>query len=419
MKFLFGTRFVFIYLAIAFNQIFFPHFIEGLNSDRNTKMSKYDIVLHELSLQKLVSYKNEIEKGEASPGVLLDNEFKKLKLSSHQLSTISAKEFLNILLSTKKPCIFAESAIQGNGRDWNNQELSILGDIDVTMTATIYDNGIWSPRSHDFKVHTPPFEGHLMFAIGALLETSGSFISPDYLEIVDQNTNTIKQASYNSLIERRLLPVLTYANEKAKKDGNSAFVIIPGIGCGVFAGIFRNNMAFYLHRALESLLERHGQNLSNISCVYFDSYSQLENTSRKIHNIQYRVRPYALSNDNRRTQLSKPVNFQEKGDDFSKCTLYKIVAWDHVSLPGNDYFAGSRSTDDGVSAAATNSMEIITGIKGNYANGLYRPPTKYRTWEQVAADNGTKLFGSNNVYVTTQNGQYVELDIYMSSHFRK
>ena len=55
-----------------------------------------------------------------------------------------------------------------------------------------------------------------------------------------------------------------------------------------------------------------------------------------------------------------------RGDDFSGCILFSIVAWDHVSWPGNDYFGGSRSTDDGVKAAATDSMAVLTGIEGHY-----------------------------------------------------
>ena len=65
----------------------------------------------------------------------------------------------------------------------------------------------------------------------------------------------------------------------------------------------------------------------------------------------------------------------------SDCMLFSIVAWDHVSWPGNDFFAGSRCTDDGVKAAATNSMFALTGIEGHYDpdRGAYLPPPPYRT----------------------------------------
>jgi len=62
--------------------------------------------------------------------------------------------------------------------------------------------------------------------------------------------------------------------------------------------------------------------------------------------------------------------------------LYSIVAWDHVSWPGNDFFVGSRATDDGVKAAATNSMSVLTGVKGEYdpTRGKYQPPQPYTNW---------------------------------------
>jgi hypothetical protein len=61
------------------------------------------------------------------------------------------------------------------------------------------------------------------------------------------------------------------------------------------------------------------------------------------------------------------------------------VAWDHVSWPGNDFYGGSRCTDDGVKAAATNTMQMITGIPGDYDPFIhqYMPPAPYRTWSEV------------------------------------
>ena len=35
------------------------------------------------------------------------------------------------------------------------------------------------------------------------------------------------------------------------------------------------------------------------------------------------------------------------------------MAWDYVSWPGNDFYGDLRNTDDGVKAAATNSMEVM------------------------------------------------------------
>ena len=65
-----------------------------------------------------------------------------------------------------------------------------------------------------------------------------------------------------------------------------------------------------------------------------------------------------------------------------------MVAWDHVSWPGNDFYVGSRMTDDGVKAAATNSMSVFTNLVGEYDQSFkkYLPPKPYSTWKDVVDD---------------------------------
>jgi hypothetical protein len=78
-----------------------------------------------------------------------------------------------------------------------------------------------------------------------------------------------------------------------------------------------------------------------------------------------------------------------------------MVAWDHVSWPGNDFYAGARATDDGVKAAATDSMYALTGFLGTYDGNSYRylPPADLGTWEQIVASNGLRIDSLNNVVV--------------------
>lgn len=85
--------------------------------------------------------------------------------------------------------------------------------------------------------------------------------------------------------------------------------------------------------------------------------------------------------------------------------LYKIV-----SYTGNDYFAASKNTDDGVSAAATNSMEVITGIKGRYDKGDYFPPKGNSNWEEVVHRNNITLRATYNVKVAMVNGLLTDLN---------
>ena len=56
--------------------------------------------------------------------------------------------------------------------------------------------------------------------------------------------------------------------------------------------------------------------------------------------------------------------------------------------PGNDFFIGSHATDDGVKAAATSSMSVLTGLEGEYdaASGKYQPPQPWSSWGAVVDD---------------------------------
>ncbi|XBS20727.1 hypothetical protein Q9L42_000935 [Methylomarinum sp. Ch1-1] len=139
-------------------------------------------------------------------------------------------------------------------------------------------------------------------------------------------------------------------------------------------------------------MSEHHTQLANIRAVYFDPYNECDNQRFEIGHLSFMVRPLTQGNQDK-PQLCRPSDYQEPGDDFSKCLLFSVVAWDHVSWPGNDFYAGARSTDDGVKAAATSSMAAMTGIEGRYdqVTATYKPPPPYRSWEAVVLDNGLRL----------------------------
>jgi len=56
------------------------------------------------------------------------------------LEKMSNEQFIALLLSTKKPIIFAESDIKCDGTDWNRLKLQILGDLNITVPVKIYNN---------------------------------------------------------------------------------------------------------------------------------------------------------------------------------------------------------------------------------------------------------------------------------------
>jgi hypothetical protein len=373
------------------------------------KNNRYNIVLSEITLDRIVKYRQDLAAKTEEPGAYLAKVLANQGYSLDNIDSIPTEKFIELLLATKLPKIFAESAIIGDGSDWNTTELRLLGDINVTTKVTIFDDGAWGAGSK-LKVHKQPFEGELLFTPGALLH-GGAFKgeNPDLVEVtkIENGKRVINQEAYNALVERRLLPLLVHANASSTKE-KPALVVLPGIGCGAFAGSFKGSMGQHLDIAIEMLLEKHKTKLPNIANVHFDPFNECKNKpkdGKRIGGIKYRVSP----SGGKVPQLSSPSAF---GMSPLKCTFFKIVAWDHVSLPGNDYFIGSRTTDDGAVGAATNVMEVITGVKGGYSKGKYIQPKEYVNWEAVAKGNGVHLNTEGRVIIAQESGAYVNLNEY-------
>jgi hypothetical protein len=316
-------------------------------------------------------------------------------LEGKNIVRMNTEQFIEQLVATKPPMIFAESEVYGNGIDWNQNELSILGDIGIAVPVTIFDNG----KHVSPGIHFPFLQGTLLYIPGALLRNGKNNTPADWNEVVKENE--IDPIAYQVLYERRLLPLLFYANVNAKKENHKALITIPGIGCGQFAGPFRGKMGIYLKDAIIALLNKYAAQLPHIKIVYYDPYSECENEQLIFEHLSLRIRPLRNGNE-KKHQLCSPCDYQEnESEDFNDYRLYSIVAWDHVSWPGNDFYAGSRSTDDGVKAAATNSMGIMTGIKGEYnvETFKYEPPINYRDWLNVVSDKKLTIKVENNLLV--------------------
>jgi hypothetical protein len=342
---------------------------------------KYHILLHGQTYQKAADYLQALQTGTITPGAYLQQQLQELDIGQ-----LSVDNLLECLLRTKYPQIFAESAVYGDGRDWNIYELKLLGDIGIAVAVQVYDDG----RHRQPKPHAVPFSAHLLFSAGALLRNGKGQLPVDW-DVVAENGN-IDPERYYQLYECRLLPLLLYANAVAGAAGKQAFITVPGLGCGQFAGKFMGRLGEMLKQVLMRLLSQHHGQLGNIWGVYFDSYQECGNQRYEIGHLSFLVRPLTQGNQDK-PQLCLLETYQEPGDDFSQCLLFSVVAWDHVSWPGNDFYIGSRATDDGVKAAATSSMAAMTGIEGRYnpASGTYDPPSPYRNWEAVVRENGLQL----------------------------
>jgi len=331
---------------------------------------------------RAAGYLSALVRGASTPGKHLSKE-----IGDADYSELDEPGFLNALLNTKIPQIFAESSVAGDGSDWNRTELGLLGDISIAVPVTVFDNG-----NHSAPVpHEKPFPGTLVFTPGALLRNGRGMPPADWAEVTDGKGRLDAEGFY-SLYQRRLLPVLGYVNQSAEGRGRMALLTIPGLGCGQFAGPFAGKLGAALQSVLERLLQEHGARFPHIRAVYYDPFRECSNQRREIQGISLMTRPLLHGNE-AKSQLCHPEFYQEPGDDFSNCDLFSIVAWDHVSWPGNDFFAGSRCTDDGVKAAATDSMFALTGIEGHYdpSKAAYLPPSPYRTWGEVVTQNRLRL----------------------------
>jgi hypothetical protein len=237
-----------------------------------------------------------------------------------------------------------------------------------------------------------------VFTPGALLCNGRGHTPADWNEATGP-AGQLSPEGYYRLYRRRLLPVFCYVNHRATEP-RSAFLTLPGLGCGQFAGRFRGQLGAQLQAVLERFLTEEGTSFPNLKAVYFDPYDECQNARREIHGISLLVRPLTAPGDLGKSQLCRPAAYAEAVDDFSACALSSVVAWDHVSWPGNDFYGGSRATDDGVKAAATSSMAALSGVVGSYdaALGQYRPPQPYRNWAEVVHQRRPRLWNPAAVW---------------------
>ena len=345
--------------------------------------------MHAKTYKKANSYLSDIKLGKVNCGSYLQ-----LCMKCVDIVLLSVEQFIELIIRTKKPQIFAESAVHGDGTDWNQTELSILGDISISVPVTVFDNGL---HNHP-DVFKDPFDATLLYTPGALLRNGQGEAPADWGEVTKDEE--INYDAYYSLYERRLLPVFFNIDSVAKIKKKNAFITIPGLGCGQFAGKFRGQLGPILRNVLIDIIKENHDKLQNIKAIYYDPYSVCNNERFEIGGISFFVKPLTNGNE-KKPQLCTPESYEEENDDFSECELFSLVAWDHVSWPGNDFYIGSRATDDGVKAAATNSMTVMTGVSGNYnsSNNKYEPSNEYSNWEMVINKNNIELAVRDNLIV--------------------
>ncbi|MGJ3502360.1 hypothetical protein ACR9PU_13890, partial [Piscirickettsia salmonis] len=200
----------------------------------------YHVLMNEATFGKAAGYLDELKENPSLAGKYL-----RTALQDVDLSRLSVEEFLDHLIRTKRYRVFANLEVGYHPQaDWSLVEACILADIAVTMDVDAYDNG----RHHDPQVHPEPLALNLTFIPGPVLGTGNGAMTPDMEEcIVD---GRIDQESYYQLIERRFLPYFAEVNECAGRKGRDAFMPIPGVGCGEFAGKFKEEIHACFQHAL-------------------------------------------------------------------------------------------------------------------------------------------------------------------------
>lgn len=386
-------------------------------------MSGYTVQISSVTRGKLESYLATIKGDQSEMGANL-----KARLDKNQvdISGLDTQTLFHYLVNTKKHCIFAESAVlltkaggQENYTDWSPAEASILGDISINMPVSYFDNGVHSPRDPYFQIHGTPIKGNLCFVPGALLKNAATNICPDLDELKSTETGQLDPVKLSALYERRLLPLLLQINNTAQQNTKRALVTIPGLGCGCFQGTY-HYVDILLQVALKDLLEKHGDKLSHIAGIHFDRYEAIRgiegDQKDTIKNIHLHTRSFRTSPE-KAAQLDSLEKYGDNAE-YIDCEHFCIVAWDHFSFPGNDFFAqNNRKTDDGVKAAATNSMLQLLpnnhGITGTYdpQDNKFKPTGIHENmdWNTVFAEKNIELNTSNTLVCDLETGSFTNL----------
>ena len=166
----------------------------------------YQILMHPEAYEKAEAYRIKL----ASTSIKLSGSYLQQELQGKDISSLSNESFIEYLVATKPPLIFAESSVYGNGKDWNQIELSILGDIGVVTRVQIYDDG----KHVNPKVHRIPITATLLYIPGALLRNGTGNVPADWDEVT--RNGQIDPIAYQALYERRLLPLLIYGQQSSQ-----------------------------------------------------------------------------------------------------------------------------------------------------------------------------------------------------------
>ena len=340
----------------------------------------YRFLIHSDTYQKIHDYRSKI----LADGIEVAGEIFQKQLLGLDISRLSNAEFLECLMVTKKTKMYTKMYYLREG--WNKTELSILGDVGLAVPVDVFNNG-----NNDFyrQDHLPPIKGTLLFIPSASRSDGAEYVLDAQINIW----------AYQELYERRLLPLLLYANQEAHLQGKRAFITLPALGSEQFVDRNLGSIASHFKDALIALLKKHAHTLPHIAAVYYDPYEECQNERYKFNNVLLLVRPLMQGNRHK-PQLCSPRYYEEADehnwDVFFDCVLFSIMDWDRLTWPSHDSYG-----DRNIKLASTNAMSVITGIDGQYNSKyrIYKPHSDYRDWEEVVRTNNISLNVQENLQV--------------------
>jgi hypothetical protein len=317
-----------------------------------TQTTSYRFTVSADTFEQVKAYLSRVKLDINEAGLLLRKALKGVNLK-----TLTPEKFIQYIINTKKPKNFAEVILASpecrKASGYSDSDLEILACIGTVMPSYAHNNGGHYKTFKNYAIPLPCLMGYV----------SAPLFTQDKGSLDDAMLShhlVVDTTHYNREIEKRLLPILIEMNSQASAFGKKLKVTIPGLGCGLFAGPYgdQGNRSIYsdLNHALKELIKNHAAELTHIEGIYFDTYmGVIEAESMDISGIKYQC---VASSRQSGEQTQLELNAEERQN--SEIMLGTIVAADLLSWAGNDMWANSRATDEGVKGGSTLTLVQIT-----------------------------------------------------------
>ncbi len=345
-------------------------------------MYKFQFLLSKDALEKAKAYKEKLKNGQATPGKyfysVLKEAFPQLEENSadeqlkNVIQELSEESFIRYLVASKQLSSYKPTVDRPHlCTFWTSDETSILSDITMMMDVNFYNDG---GSGSSFKHYKKPVKGILCHIPGLTICPSVNYASsrgtynithpkynqyfPDREEVIINNN--IDQDKLTALYERRLLPHLLALNSKAEQANKKVVITIPSLDNIQSTGkLDKKEVNQKIGEAIKHILSQHHKHLKHIDKVLYDGDTSEETQIGHITLIN---------------KVDKPLAYPE-GTNEDSHILASVAHWDPFLWPGNHEAmynhrgtdSNSIASDSAIKALSSNSMELLTGTKGNYS----------------------------------------------------